>query len=127
MKQNKELNNAIDGIKTITSLCNDIEKKLLIESVKNKNLIKTKNDIGTLKDLLVDVFENIIKSDIIDMEVAILYDNEIYLGVIDKNYIIYNKQKNNDEIDILGKRNNLEDAIALFYKYAYKKKLKKVK
>lgn len=127
MKKSKELNEALKGIKEITKICNDIEKVLLIESVKNKILIKSKNDIEKLRDLLVNVFENIIKSDLIDMEIAILYENGVYLGVISNNYVVYNKFKNDDEITILSRNEKLKNALKSFYRYAYKEKLKKDK
>ena len=122
MKNNFET--IINDTSKVTTLCNKIEKELLVESVQNKKLIITKDKVLNLKELIVKILKNIVNSDIVNMELVILFENEIYLGIMNKKYVVYHKKKDNDEINILETTKELKRALELFYHYAYKTKKK---
>lgn len=117
-------NEIINDTNKVTNLCNQIEKDLLIESVKNKKLLIVKDRVLNLKELIINILKNVVNSDIINMEIVILFENNIYLGVMNKKYIIYRKEQEDDDIVILDTNKQLQKALEIFYHYAYKTKKK---
>lgn len=113
----------LDNIKSLVQKSQLVYNKLLLESVKTpriKELIKESNE---LKNSVTNILVSIQKLESVNPNLFICYDNDVYLSVSNKKYII--SKVVDSDIAILKTEKTLEKALASFTRYAYGEKKKR--
>lgn len=116
------MNNLLENIKILISLIKQIYDELLVKAAKDNSLKEVLKKVSKLKGVTTSILENLQTLQETNPNIFVCYENDIYLYVENKKYIIaYSK---NEETAILATERKLKKALEQFYKYAYQGKIK---
>lgn len=116
------MNKLLENIKILVALIKQVHDELLIKAAKDSSLKETLKKVSKLKEVTTSVLQNLQTLQETNPNIFVCYENDIYLYVENKKYIVaYSKDENTK---VLSTERKLKKALEQFYKYAYQSKIK---
>lgn len=119
------MNELINNIKTLIAKTKETYNILVIESIKNPKIKPCLRNIKQMEDAVQGILTNLQHIEETNPNIFVCYENNIYLSVIEKKYVV--SRKNQEEVEIIHTTDKLQTALEQFYINAYDVKPKKLK
>lgn len=107
----------VQSLQALVQQTKTLHENMFVHSVKDATYRKYTIQVKNIMTSLNDVLDNLLQLDELNTDMYICYENDIYLSLIKKRYVI--SQIKDGKVKVLGFSTKLQKALEIFYSKAY--------
>ena len=107
----------VQSLQALVQQTKTLHENMFVHSVKDATYRKYTIQVKNIMTSLNDVLDNLLQLDELNTDMYICYENDIYLSLIKKRYVI--SQIKDGKVKVLGFSTKLQKALEILYSKAY--------